>query len=530
MAGSQTAAEFESRALDLQRQVEALIAEAGPPESETLQKAMKTLTATRDSLLKTRTKQKKERKHELAKLYQQLKDCNAVDLCFLVDCTNSMQSHLQGVKTRINRIVNCVQTSNPTLNLRAAFVGYRDVNLPKEKQLEKLDFTNDIEAFKKFVGDVHTLYGEDYAEDVTGGIHECSNLGWSNETAVVIHIGDAPCHGTRFHTLSNLGDQYPDSCPNGRNIIREVQNLLVREGMSYYFLRINAKTDKMIEEINKELPDELQIEMLDYESVEKLEDLVTTCIRSSIFRTFTATRDQGKAEKFIDLDSTVWSPEDLPTQEASLWIAPKKKNLAALMERTEFVRGTAASTPRGGKDPDPPQDSVTADMQVVKIKVAPRPFASGALRYCYRGFLQTGEKFEPYVFKELKSVADEDNCKISHQSNADESTIAAFLAELFNKKEGGRGPKILYKRAYIAEVEKPSEQEGVDTETVRYSRATTSRGKFREVLQQRRDLGRREFSPDPSRGNGISGQIEQNASSFISADAGCWEGSCLLYG
>ncbi|KAF0504572.1 kinase-like protein [Gigaspora margarita] len=36
---------------------------------------------------------------------------------------------------------------------------------------------------------------------------------WSNATRVLIHIGDAPPHGRRFHTYSH--DSYPDGDPNG---------------------------------------------------------------------------------------------------------------------------------------------------------------------------------------------------------------------------------------------------------------------------------------------------------------------------
>uniref|UniRef100_A0A0G4GXY8 Alpha-type protein kinase domain-containing protein n=1 Tax=Chromera velia CCMP2878 TaxID=1169474 RepID=A0A0G4GXY8_9ALVE len=417
-----------------------------PEKTELMQKMMNTFTVAKDSLLKTREKAKKDgKKRELQKLYDQMKNCNAVDLCFLVDCTNSMSSHIDGVKARIKRIIKRVQKTNKSLRLRAAFVGYRDVNLPKSQQLEKFDFSEDIEKFKDFVGKVQTFWGGDYAEDVSGGVHACTELDWSNDTAIVIHIGDAPCHGQRFHTMGKQGDTYyRDGCPRGYDIVDEVQSLVVRDGMSYYFLRIHSLTDKMITEINKELPPELQVQVLDYESVEKLEDLVTTCVRSSIFRTFTATKGGEGPEKDLELSSDVWNADDLPQQTATLSIAPRKKNLSEIMSPTRFVRGTAASASVSV--------ATAADTKSVEVKIAPQPFAKGALRYCFQGFMKVNHIWEEYVFKEFKSIRDEDNSKKSHECQADESAVAVFLAEAFNASSGS-GPKVFYKRAYIAEVE-----------------------------------------------------------------------------
>jgi hypothetical protein len=31
-------------------------------------------------------------------------------------------------------------------------------------------------------------------------------LNWANRTRLVIHVGDAPCHGSGFH---NMADDYP---------------------------------------------------------------------------------------------------------------------------------------------------------------------------------------------------------------------------------------------------------------------------------------------------------------------------------
>ena len=66
----------------------------------------------------------------------------------------------------------------------------------------------------------------------------------------MIHIADAPCHGTQYHSTS---DDYPNGDPAGithDQMMREV----VRHGIQYWFGYIRKdSTDKMINIFNKSL-------------------------------------------------------------------------------------------------------------------------------------------------------------------------------------------------------------------------------------------------------------------------------------
>ena len=58
----------------------------------------------------------------------------------------------------------------------------------------------------------------------------------------MFHIADAPCHGTKFHTLI---DHYPDGDPKGSCPVKSMQTLRDM-GVDYVFGHINETTELMI--------------------------------------------------------------------------------------------------------------------------------------------------------------------------------------------------------------------------------------------------------------------------------------------
>jgi hypothetical protein len=76
-----------------------------------------------------------------------------------------------------------------------AFVGYRDYD--DEKRIERLDFTEDTSAVINFMNNVEAVGGGDTCEDVFGGLDVVRNLTWSSPNRVLIHVADAPPHGSR---------------------------------------------------------------------------------------------------------------------------------------------------------------------------------------------------------------------------------------------------------------------------------------------------------------------------------------------
>jgi hypothetical protein len=69
-------------------------------------------------------------------------------------------------------------------------------------------------------------------------------LKWNSKSRLLIHLADAPCHGTRFTDGADY-DKYPDGDPNGL-MTEELMKQLRDAKIDYYFVRITSLTDKMI--------------------------------------------------------------------------------------------------------------------------------------------------------------------------------------------------------------------------------------------------------------------------------------------
>jgi hypothetical protein len=121
-------------------------------------------------LLNERRKDIGKRKYEIDQVLKTVKAQSAVDVCFLMDCTSSMKTYITSAKNDINnlmKIVSALFKTTPHL----AFIGYRDFDC-NEENLVKLDFTTDVNNFRKFLDNVTTLGGDDCCEDVIGKDNE----------------------------------------------------------------------------------------------------------------------------------------------------------------------------------------------------------------------------------------------------------------------------------------------------------------------------------------------------------------------
>jgi len=68
----------------------------------------------------------------------------------------------------------------------------------------------------------------------------------------MVHIGDAPPHGTQFHSYGSTGgsDKWPDGHPSDMNwneIFRQIQD----KNINYIFLKLNEECNKMVQEFEK---------------------------------------------------------------------------------------------------------------------------------------------------------------------------------------------------------------------------------------------------------------------------------------
>ena len=166
-----------------------------------------------------------------------------VDLCFVMDCTSSMEDHIGGAKDCIIKVADYMVKMEPTIKIRVGFCGYRD-HCDGPDRLQIFNFTDSCETFSNYVSaNVPAKGGGDSPEDVLGGLNAAvSQMTWRNAIRVLLHVGDFPPHGRRFH---NLDDDYPDGDPYGLTA-ESVLNNLRSKNIRYFFGKITEETETMI--------------------------------------------------------------------------------------------------------------------------------------------------------------------------------------------------------------------------------------------------------------------------------------------
>lgn len=133
----------------------------------------------------------------------------------MIDCTGSMETHLDATQSCIWDIVKAIKEANPCLQLWIGFVGYRD-HSDGDLRLATMDFTGNTEAVRSFIAKQKAQGGGDgpgriyvlltSLEDVFGGLNAMLKLNWTHGTRILFHIGDYPQHGKEY---SDLPDDYP---------------------------------------------------------------------------------------------------------------------------------------------------------------------------------------------------------------------------------------------------------------------------------------------------------------------------------
>ncbi|KAJ3106441.1 hypothetical protein HDU96_008218, partial [Phlyctochytrium bullatum] len=119
------------------------------------------------------------------------------DIVFCIDCTLSMQKEIDNVRQTLLQIMQQVKQQINNFEPRVAFVGYRDYK--DDERFVVKDFTTNLDTMVDFVGTIVAKGGRDYPEDVKGGLCEVLKLDWKSRHKILLHIADAPAHGTRFH-------------------------------------------------------------------------------------------------------------------------------------------------------------------------------------------------------------------------------------------------------------------------------------------------------------------------------------------
>merc|ERR1719424_492744 len=288
-------------------------------------------------------------------IYEQAERLN---VCFVVDCTGSMSSHINAVKSQILRIVRELSLRLPSMQLHIAFVGYRDHG--DSTRFELCPFTTAVDSFQEFVGTVGAWgCGGDVPEDVLGGLDQALGLEWGvggAATRVLIHIGDAPCHGHQYQDPV-MRDNYPDGDPAGLQP-SEVLRRLQQKEVLYIFGRINSSTDTMITLFDEQAGGGY-IQTRDMRDTRLVAETVTTSLHASVATTVTALSAGQRAPNRVETsdDFPYWA--DIAAQDVQLRRCMRVGSIA------DLHRGAlAAATQR-------------LELEATSVELARLPFSQG---------------------------------------------------------------------------------------------------------------------------------------------------------
>lgn len=220
----------------------------------------------------------------------------SVRVCFLLDCTGSMEPWITAAKRKVVEIADKIVAQHPDTDVKMGLIGYRDYD--DRRRFEKTNFTTP-DLIAAALTHIEAFGGDDTAEDVAGGITHATNLCWgSADVSMIVHIADAPAHGWWFHE-PNISDRYPGGDPAGWDL-EGVFESMAEDGIEYTFVRITSATDMMTEVCRKAYGDDSRFHVVDLHTQpcetagdpeEMFSEAVSRAVNTSIER-YTASQSQ----------------------------------------------------------------------------------------------------------------------------------------------------------------------------------------------------------------------------------------------
>jgi len=376
-------------------------------------------------------------------IYEQAERLNA---CFVVDCTGSMSSHIHAVRSQILRIVREMQLRLPSMQLHIAFVGYRDHG--DSVRHEVFPFTTSVENFRQFVGTVGAWgCGGDVPEDVLGGLDQALGLEWGvggAATRVLIHIGDAPCHGEYYQDrdVFRHRDNHPAGDPLGLQST-ELLHQLKEKDVQYIFGRINQSTDKMIRLFDEEAGGGY-IQTREMRDTNLIAETVTVSLHASVAATVSTLSAEGRAPNRVKTSDEVPYWGEICPESVELRRCKQVESLADLLK---------------GADPSATQRFV---LDSVRVQLGKLPFSQGETRAARYALVDGREHAVAKHMKGTSAVLDEvadaeeefveQECPAGFDeflSLSEVSAVAAFLAHQFSA-ERELGSKIRFLESHVA--------------------------------------------------------------------------------
>ncbi|PKY56908.1 kinase-like protein [Rhizophagus irregularis] len=385
-----------------------------------------TITSNTENELKTKVTFLREK--AISKTLNNIKLSMKVDLCFVLDCTGSMGPFIAAARDCILQVTNFIKHTNPSIELRVGFCGYRD-HTDGEGRLLTLDFTDQYGQFTTYLQSVPASGGGDAPEDVLGGLNAAiTKMDWKNVTRVLLHIGDYPPHGKNF---TDLADSYPKGDPHGltaENVLEKLQS----KNILYFFGKITDATEKMLQIFRGIIGEFPVFDLIGGDPIKLIEKFIkatSTSITYAVSMTSTIGSDSkdmySLQRKKLDMNPNEPDWIILPLQEGIVMWYPILDTLNELKDPNYFNKSNLFS-------------------RSFSFKIASQPFSAGAERYAYFALDMERCPEKKMVIKEYLHVGRSDSFE-KYIEAIEISTIASFLSTEFNLIAKGKNlPKVKF--------------------------------------------------------------------------------------
>ncbi|KAL2630193.1 hypothetical protein R1flu_014879 [Riccia fluitans] len=325
-----------------------------------------------------------------------------------------------------------ISLSYKQCKLRFALAVYRDYDTPQVAGPDGCDFTNDYKGasstFARALSQIQNLDGGDFAEDVFTGLEKAAKLDWQAMNRLLIHIGDAPCHGRQFHDGVGLFDSYPEGDKYKRNISTILQRLRENCEVTHYcFCHITNLTQKMLKEFRKAAGNDDWIEEWEVYDLSRVPEKVVDTTKAAISKSINVVRQgnnggQSNVKETVDTRIPDW--DSLTSQEGTVYCHRSCSSVELLLKTIREAR--------------PPELIKSAKCN---FQIALFPFSDeGNVRYPYyaraseTGSNRTGRIEVVKRFKtKLGRSARSQHTKERYVQQMEVQTVARQLAVEFNK-------------------------------------------------------------------------------------------------
>ena len=195
-------------------------------------------------------KENEKIKEELKTKTEKFINQSRLDILFIIDSTNSINTFLKDIKQNFLKIIDEIITKCPTSIMHVGFIAYTDFSELyfgiSYKDVDFIKITKNEEGKKEIFQKINELKsdgGGDTCEDLTGAFQLSLKKSWQGFSKFAILATDAPCHGKEFHD-PEIEDNYPEGDPEKRDIKKYVQEFAERE-IYLFCAEYDKSTEKM---------------------------------------------------------------------------------------------------------------------------------------------------------------------------------------------------------------------------------------------------------------------------------------------